>query len=111
MPHVRDGRKNPEYAINGEIADAKRIETEKGVKAGFKSALEQKCTVVIIDLNAHFSDRHPSLSQLAKYIDRRRTNLNNGISCIVVYGEKTVTITSRHSSREVILKELEKIKS
>ena len=109
--HVLDGRKNPEYEINGEVADAKRIEGEKGVTDGFKKALAQRCTVVVIDLNAHFRDRHPQLSQLAKYIDRRRADLNNGVVCIIVYGKKTATITSDNATRESILRELEKIKS
>ena len=111
LPHViANGRKNPEYAINGEIADAKRIETEKGVTAGFKSALAQKCTVVVIDLNMHLMNRAPKWGELAKRINWRRTDLDNGVSCIVVYGKKSVTITSRHLTKESIQKELETLK-
>ena len=110
MPHVNDGRKNPEYSINGEVADAKRIETEKGVTAGFKSALDQKCTVVVIDLNRHLTNRVPKWGELAKRINWRRTDLDNGVSCMVVYGKKSVTITSRHLTKDSIQKELETLK-
>lgn len=112
-PHVLEkGKPNPEFIINGEVADAKRIEREGGVTSGFKKALKQKCTVVVIDLNANFKAKNkiPNFNNLAKYINWRRNDLDNGISCIVVYGEKQVTITSRNTTKDSIIAALETIK-
>lgn len=41
--------KNPEFIIDGNIADAKRIQSERGISAGFKAAVKQGCEIVILD--------------------------------------------------------------
>ena len=46
-----DKSHNPEYEINGVKADAKRVESDKGVSGAFKKAIEQECRIVIIDLD------------------------------------------------------------
>ena len=48
---IADGHKNPEYTINGLIADRKGIMSEKGVMSAFRKDIEQGCDVVAIDLD------------------------------------------------------------
>ena len=55
--------KNPEFIIDGYIADAKRIMSAKGVGDAFKKALEQNCKIVILDLDKHNVRVNKKLSQ------------------------------------------------
>lgn len=48
------GVKNPEFLINGKIADRKGIMTEEGISAAFNKALKQGCKA---DLDEHMSGR------------------------------------------------------
>ena len=54
-PHIKQKKgkptKNPEYLINGEIADAKRVQSPKGIPTGFALAKGQGCKSVIIDFS------------------------------------------------------------
>ena len=54
---LEHGVKNPEYMINGLIADRKGIESPKGIQSGFKKAIKQGCQVVVIDLDMHMKDK------------------------------------------------------
>ena len=44
---------NPEYLINGLVADRKGIESEKGIASGFNKAMKQGCKIVVVDLDMH----------------------------------------------------------
>lgn len=104
--------KNPEYIINGWIADAKRIEGYKGVASGFKKAIKQGCQVVVIDLNKHLYEKTLSVNELAKYIHWRTTDFEQGIikECYIVYQDRAVVITGSQNSREAIKKVIEKLR-
>lgn len=105
------GRKNPEYLIDGLIGDAKRIQGYKGITAGFSKAIEQGCTVVIIDLNKHLADKKLNIGETAKRIDWRRMDFENGAveRCYVIYLDKSVLITGTHNTRDKIKTELKKL--
>ena len=104
--------KNPEYVINGWVADAKRIEGYKGVVAGFKKAIKQGCQVVVIDLNKHMARRELSVSELAKYIHWRMADFEQETikECYIVFGDKAVVVTKEQSSREAIKEVIEKLR-
>ncbi len=44
-------KKNPEFLIDGMIADAKRLQSSIGISNGFTSALKQGCEVVVFDFD------------------------------------------------------------
>jgi hypothetical protein len=95
-PHLDINKmKNPEYTVNGLIADAKRIESWN-VASSFKSAIEQECKVVIIDLVKQFDKGYMlNVNELTKnirnrYADFTNDNINN---CHVVWGSKSVIIS------------------
>ena len=95
--HITDGRKNPEYLINGVRADRKGIESEKGVRNAFRKAKEQTCKIVVLDLNVHMN-RFPLRSKkLAKQISGRREDFVSGaiIECYILYKEKATLIMSK----------------
>lgn len=104
--------KNPEYIINGWVADAKRIEGYKGVVAGFKKAIKQGCRVVVIDLNKHMAQRELSVTELAKYIHWRMADFEQEVikECYIVFGDKAVVVTKEQSSREAIKEVIEKLR-
>lgn len=49
--------KNPEYTINGKLADRKSIESENGIKSAFRKAKEQGCSIVVLDFDMHLSEK------------------------------------------------------
>ena len=108
---LKEGVKNPEYLINGLIGDRKGIRSSKGVTAGFKKAIVQKCTVVVIDLDMHQVKN--KCTQLAKYIHWRHADFNNGniISCYVVKNDSAVLITAAEIEKgeEAIISEFKKM--
>lgn len=67
---IADGHKNPEYLINELIGDRKGIESEKGITAGFKKAIKQQCSAVVIDLDMHMGELPLRTIKLAQYIDQ-----------------------------------------
>lgn len=111
--HVKaEGVKNPEYTINGKTADRKGIESEKGVTAGFRKAIDQGCSVVIIDLDMHLKDKILKARDLARYIDWRRSDFENGIieECYVIYRGRSVKIGKSDLGRvniQAIIEQLE----
>lgn len=84
---LEHGVKNPEYMINGLIADRKGIESPKGIQSGFKKAIKQGCQVVVIDLDMHMKDKKLPVSELAKYINWRSTDFEEGTikECYVIH--------------------------
>lgn len=103
--------KNPEYVINGLIADRKGIESEKGIIAGFRKAIKQNCSVVVIDLDMHMSNQPLRTIKLAQYIDGRKRDFISGIikECYVVFKGKAVKITSWNSQQD-LTDQLEKLR-
>jgi len=95
--------KNPEYVIDGEIADAKRVLSAEGVHAGFRTAIKQGAKVVIIDFgNGEYKKQqngkedkiHYNIKETAKAISNRLSDFKNGIitKCYVVYKGKYIKI-------------------
>ena len=113
LPHIlKDKKPNPEYEINGHVADRKGIMGEKGISEGFRRAKEQGCSAVVIDLDMHMSNKTLRSNYLAKYIDWRKTDFENDliIECYVIYREKAVKINKSHNTRDKIFTEIEKLK-
>lgn len=114
------GVKNPEYTINGLIADRKGIESENGVAAGFKKAIKQGCSAIVIDLDMH-PDKITELktNKLSSAINNRHYDFENDIikECYVIFNGKAVRIdkfaflNDPSKTRDNIKKVLEKIKS
>lgn len=104
--------KNPEYLINGMIADRKGIESPKGIQSGFKKAIKQGCQAVVIDLDMHMRDGKLPISELAKYLNWRSPDFENEVvkECYVIYHDKAIKITAEHKWKEMIKAELEKLK-
>lgn len=111
--------KNPEYLINGMIADRKGILSPNGVVSGFNKAIKQGCSAVVIDLDMH-PERFKELQsiKMASAINNRHMDFENGTiqECYVVFNNKAVRITSAHftddarQTRLNIKIELDKIK-
>ena len=113
LPHILKAyKKNPEYEINGLIADRKGIMSEKGISDGFRVAKEQGCSVVVIDLNMRMANKTLRPKDLARYIDWRKTDFESDsiIECYVIYRGKAVKIDKTHNTRDKIRTEIEKLK-
>lgn len=111
--HVfEDGVKNPEYLINEKVADRKGIEFTKGIQSGFKKAIKQGCSVVVIDLDMHMREKKLPVSSLAKFIDWRSSDFKTGTieECYIIYHDKAVLVDKSHDTREKIKAEIEKLK-
>lgn len=109
---LEEGRKNPEYTIDGKTADRKGIESEKGIASAFNKAIKQGCSAVVIDLDMHMKERILKVRDLARYIDWRRSDFENGTvkACYVIYRGKAVQIGKADKGRakiESVLKQLE----
>lgn len=109
---LEHGVKNPEYMINGLIADRKGIESPKGIQSGFKKAIKQGCQVVVIDLDMHMKDKKLPVSELAKYINWRSTDFEEGTikECYVIHQGKAVKITADDKGKDTIASIIEKLK-
>lgn len=108
---LAEGHKNPEYLIDELIADRKGVESEKGITAGFRKAITQKCSAVVIDLDMHMNNKPLRTIKLAQYIDGRKRDFSNGVikECYVVYQGNAVRVTS-WSSRQDLTAQLEKLR-
>lgn len=92
--------KNPEYTIIEDgvrkIAERKGIEGIKGISTGFKKAIEQGCSSLVIDLDekmGHLSLHSKKIS--SKLYGRHQDFLDNTItSCYIVYHGRAVRITA-----------------
>ena len=112
-PHFTEDRiKNPEFEINGLKADAKRVEVYKGIKYGFKAALEQKCKIVIIDFDKNMRDISIKPGEVAKYLDWRKDDFSSGAieKCYLIHNGSTVMIDKTITGRDNLKREVEKIK-
>ena len=107
-----NGVPNPEYEINGLIADRKGIHSPKGISSAFKKAIKQGCQIVVIDLDMNMKEKLLDVESLARYMDWRKNDFQSGIikECYVLYHGKAVRIDSLHKGREAIMEELKKLK-
>lgn len=107
-----NGVPNPEYEINGIIADRKGIHSPKGISSAFKKAIKQGCQIVVIDLDMNMKEKLLDVESLARYMDWRKNDFQSGIikECYVLYHGKAVRIDSLHQGREPIMEELKKLK-
>jgi hypothetical protein len=93
--HYTDGRKNPEYEIDGLIADRKGIVGYKGITTGFRSGLEQGCKAIVFDLDQNMSKRPLPTHKLANKIQGREDDFKTGLieRCYIVYKERATMIS------------------
>lgn len=110
-PHVvAQGVRNPEFEVNGILADNKMINCEKGITSAFQKAIKQGCSIVVIDLDARL--KRLDVFELSKYMDRRKADVERGIikETYVIYNGKAVKIIPYKQNRFEIqntLKQLE----
>ena len=120
-PHIisNTGIKNPEYTINGEIADAKRILSENGVNSGFVKALKQNCSIVVLDWT--LNERVLHYNVLVKKIQQRFRDFESKriTHCyvvtkkgVVVFNHDEVKEENTHKgNREYLVNKLKKLDS
>lgn len=111
---------NPEYLINGLVADRKGIESEKGIASGFNKAMKQGCKIVVVDLDMH-PEKFPILRtrKLSSEINNRHADFEEGKikECYVIFKGKAVRIGAdvflekQKRPQKQICSILEKIKS
>lgn len=97
-PHIiKKDLKNPEYRINGILADRKGVTSEKGIAAGFNKAIKQGSSVVVID----FDDSPKTKTRDLRWIDTA-INLGNRIEdfkeeliseCYLIHKNRVLRIT------------------
>ena len=108
---IKDGVKNPEYLIDGLIADRKGIKGHEGVTAGFKRAIEQNCKVVVIDLDMHKPTHNRA--KLAQRILWRHADFESGVieHCYVVQNDRAVKISLKEikAGKREIIQEINKL--
>lgn len=110
-PHiVEKGVKNPEYDINGVIADRKAIKSEKGIASGFKKGKEQGCKIIVIDLDE--SMKRLNENRLATHIMWRKADFDSGLitKCYIVCNGKSVVVESSMLSKDNLINVLKKLK-
>lgn len=85
---------NPEYEINGFLADRKGLESEKGISSGFSRAIEQGCQFVVIDFDQRMRSKILKTKKLSNKIYNRHKDFDEGLitECYVVYHGKAVLI-------------------
>ena len=112
--HYKDGRKNPEYTIDGIVADRKRILSYKGITAGFQSGLQQGCRALVFDFDQHMGKRDLPTRKLARKLYGRQEDFFSGRMerCYIVHRGKVVLITKadyQHGGKEENIGWLESI--
>ena len=94
-PHVYEGGvKNPEYCINGLVADRKAVKSEDGVASGFVKAIKQGCSAIVFDLDEHLKDKPFYTGKFAQAIGNRYRDFETGAikEVIVIKNNKAVII-------------------
>lgn len=119
LPHIfKEYKKNPEYEIDGKLADRKGIESENGVSSGFSKGVKQSCRIIVLDLDVHMSGQPLRDKILSKNLSFRYADFKNDtiVGCYVIYHGKSVLIDKSHFSakdrwgnQELIRNELKKI--
>lgn len=105
-------RRNPEYLIDGELGDRKGIHSEKGIKDAFRRCVEQKCNIVVLDLDMHMSMNPIHPSQIAKFLVWRPDFCKDNIrTCYIVYRDRAVVVDWQMKDRTLIIEVLDKLKA
>lgn len=111
--HVRkEGVKNPEYEINGYLADAKRVQSPNGITRGFITAKEQGAQIVVIDFDKHLYGEKVSRKDIAKRISWRHDDFEDGTikECYIIHNGKAIRVTKKnYGDRDWIEKALKKL--
>lgn len=86
--------KNPEYDIDGIIADRKSVMNSDAIGKNIQSAKEQKCEAVVIDLDKEITKkgRDVTFNSVAKEIEYRSKDFSEGFICYIVYNGKAVKV-------------------
>jgi hypothetical protein len=85
--------KNPEYEINGMIADAKRLE-QFDMASGFKKAINQGSKVVVIDFFKIQQKKMNTNKIAASIVNRHADFVSKKIEeCYVVWGNKSIKVS------------------
>lgn len=93
--HVRKkGIKNPEFEVNGVIADAKRVRSYKGIADGFRTAKEQGAKIVIIDFDKHLKGSSIPIRKVASNLSHREQDFKDQsiVKAYVVHNGHTVEV-------------------
>lgn len=97
---IKKDLKNPEYRINGVLADRKGVTSENGIAAGFNKAIKQGSSVVVIDFDFDEKTRsNPlNLERLANKLQGRWEDFEDGIikECYVIHNGKVARITKEY---------------
>jgi hypothetical protein len=104
-------RTNPEYMINGMLADAKRMLSPNGIPDGFAKAKKQGCRIVIIDFDKHLKNKKISHYDIAKKISWRGGDFENNIikECYIIHNDNCLKINKKnYANREWIKRMLQK---
>jgi hypothetical protein len=104
-------RTNPEYMINGMLADAKRMLSPNGIPDGFAKAKKQGCRIVIIDFDKHLKNKKISHYDIAKKISWRGGDFENNIikECYIIHNDNCLKINkTNYANREWIKRMLQK---
>ena len=101
--------KNPEYLIDGHIADRKGIRGEKGIKNAFLSAIQQGCEAIVIDLDMNI--RTLNIKRLTSHLYWRNSDFASNIikRCYVIYINQAIVITKDDMDKNKITEKLEKL--
>lgn len=112
------GVPNPEYEINGLVADRKGIGSVRGISSAFSKAIKQGCQAVVIDLDMRMKGKMLQTIKLSGKIYNRHLDFEEGIikECYVIYHGNAVGINAaqfiqneKEKSIESIRKTLERL--
>lgn len=93
--HVRqDGVKNAEFLIDGVLADAKRVESYKGIADGFRRAKEQEANIVIIDYDKNLRGKSIRHRKTASALNHRKQDFEEKTieKVYIIHNDKVVSI-------------------
>lgn len=108
---LEPGVKNPEYLINGLLGDRKGVASADGITDGFKKAIKQGCSAIVIDLDSgNMKNTSLQVARIAKKIDWRHRDFESGTiqACYVVYGGNAVKVAGllKFEEIEALIKQL-----
>lgn len=106
--------KNPEYFINGNVADLKinfKENNYSGINRAFDSAKDQKVTSIVFDFSKAF--KQLDIQQVNRFVlsninDKRGKQYKE---IIFIYNKKAVKVSRENIVKKELLKELEKLKA
>lgn len=104
--------KNPEYWIDGLIADRKGIKSYNGISTAFNKAFKQECTSIVFDLDMYMKEIRINPHKIAKQIaNRKETDFHSAAikECYIVYHNKAIRLSCDQSMEEME-KVIEKLK-